>query len=169
MIPEARQASVALYPDGDDVTATRSWGDLFADTLFTYPMRAWARQMANVRSDAYLYWFTWQPPIPDREKYRAFHAAELGYVFGSLDLFGAVPTDADRRFSPKPYRTSGCGSPKLATQTAQERQPGRHTPAANEAYMELGPEISVGTNLRLEQVALIDRVFAERRAANGAR
>ena len=33
------------------------------------------------------------------EKYKSFHGADLGYVFGQLTVFGAKPTDADRAFS----------------------------------------------------------------------
>ena len=92
-------AAEDYYPGGDDAEAEQSWIDLFGDVLFAYPSRNWVRTMENVGSDAYLYWFTWQPPIEKKEEYKAFHAAEIGYVFGNLDLFGAVPVDEDREFS----------------------------------------------------------------------
>jgi len=56
------------------------------------------RGMESVSSSAYLYYFTWEPPVPNTD-YGSFHAGEIPYVFGVLDQFGAVPTDADREFS----------------------------------------------------------------------
>lgn len=154
----------AHYPSADDAEAERSWIDLFGDVLFAYPSRIWVRSMENVTSDAYLYWFTWQPPIERQEEYRAFHAAEIGYVFGDLDLFGAVPTEADHTFSDlmatvwtqfaKTGNPNGEGLPEWPAYTRE-----------NEAYMELGVDAGAKSNLRLEQMALIEQAWAERRAA----
>jgi para-nitrobenzyl esterase len=161
-IPEADDTLELLYPATDAEEAVTSWGHLFADQLFTYPMRAWARSMSSVDSPAYLYWFTWQPPIPEREKYRSFHAAEIAYVFGSLDGFNATPTEADRQFSDtlsdvwvqfaKTGNPNGAGIAEWPAFSA-----------TNEAYMELGPTIRSGENLKLPQMSLIEQAWAERR------
>ena len=153
-----------LYPGSDDAEAERSWIDLFGDVLFAYPSRIWVRSMENVTSDAYLYWFTWQPPVEQQEQFRAFHAAEIGYVFGNVDLFGAVPTDADHAFSDvmatiwtqfaKTGNPNGEGLPEWPAYTRD-----------NEAYMELGVDTGAKSNLRLEQMALIEQAWAQRRAA----
>ncbi len=150
------------YPAGDDQQATASWMDLFGDALFTYPMRAWARAMATVPSDAYLYWFTWAPPIEESERYGAFHAAEIGYVFGNLELFGATPTDADRALSERMAtiwtqfaRTgnpNGEGSPEWPAYTRE-----------NEAYMEFGETVAAKTGLRMARMDLIERAWTMRR------
>ena len=115
-----------------------------------------------MESPAYLYWFTWQPPIPEREKYRSFHAAEIAYVFGSLDGFNATPTEADRQFSDtlsdvwvrfaKTGNPNGAGIAEWPVFSA-----------TNEAYMELGPTIRSGENLKLPQMSLIEQAWAERR------
>ena len=162
-LPEVKDDIAALYPAADDAEAERAWIDLFGDTAFTYPMRVWARSMENVASSAYLYWFTWAPPIP-QENYGAFHAGELGYIFGNVDLFGAVPTDADHAFSDlmasiwtqfaKTGDPNGEGLPAWPAYTAE-----------NEAYLELGPESVSKTHLRMEQMALIERAWTERRSA----
>ena len=89
----------AHYPATDDAQATESWMDLMGDAMFTWPMRAWARAMQTVPSETWLYWFTKEPPVADSDRYGAFHAAEIGYVFGNVDLFGAVPADADHALS----------------------------------------------------------------------
>jgi len=89
----------AHYPATDDAQAMESWMDLLGDAMFTWPMRAWARAMQTVPSETWLYWFTKEPPIAESDRYGAFHAAEIGYVFGNVDLFGAVPADADHALS----------------------------------------------------------------------
>ena len=163
-LPEVADELPAFYPADSDEQASTSFMDLFADVAFTYPMRAWARDMEPMQGDAYLYWFTWAPPIEQQAEYGAFHAAELGYIFGNLDLFGAVPTDADREFSDL--------MASIWTQFAKAGDPnGEGLPAwpayarANEAYMELGVDTGAKSGLRLEQLALIERAWAERRAA----
>ena len=162
-LPEVGDEADDLYPATDDDQATRSWVDLFSDVLFAYPMRAWARGMENVGSDAYLYWFTWAPPVEDADL-GAFHAAEIGYVFGNLDLFGAKPTDADREFSELMIniwtRFAKTGSPNaegLPNWPAYTKE--------NQAYMELGVETGAKSALRVAQMALIERAFATRRGA----
>ena len=145
-------------PAENDEQAVRSWVDLFDDVLFAYPMWEWARSMGNVSSDAYLYWFTWAPPVENSEQYGAFHAAEIGYVFGNLDLFGVVPTDADREF--------GELMANIWTQFAKTGSPnGEGLPEwpvftpTNEAYMELGQDTSAKSGLRIELMALIRKVW----------
>ena len=163
-LPEAIEATAALYPANDKSKADESWGNLFSDVYFAYPMRAWARSMASVKSPAYLYWFTWHPPIENSERYRAFHGAEIGYVFGNLELFGAVPTPADHAFSDKIAsiwaQFAKTGSPNgegLAEWPAYT--------AENEAYMELGRTIEGKSHLRMKQMAMIEKAWTMRRAA----
>lgn len=53
----------ALYPTDDRLTARESYIRFQTDVFFTQPIRRWARLMANVRSEAYLYWWNWQPAV----------------------------------------------------------------------------------------------------------
>ena len=163
-LPEAAEAAADLYPAENDEQAMASWSSLFGDVLFGYPMRAWARGMENVASNAYLYWFTWWPPVENSDQYRAFHAGEIGYVFGNLDLFGAVPTDEDRALSElmssiwtqfaKTGNPNGEGLPEWQAYTA-----------ANEAYMEIGQQTGAKTHLRMAHMALVESAWQQRRAA----
>ena len=150
------------YPAGDDAEATASWMAMYSDAYFAYSMRAWARAMQTVPSDAWLYWFTWAPPIPERERYGAFHAAEIGYVFGNVGLFDAVPTDDDRALSDlmasvwtqfaRTGNPNGEGLPEWPAYTRE-----------NEAYLEFGAETGAGSGLRLAKMAIFERAETLRR------
>ena len=159
---EASEGAREHYPAGDDAEATASWMAMYSDAYFAYSMRAWARTMQTVPSDAWLYWFTQVPPIPERERYGAFHAAEIGYVFGNVDLFDAVPTDADRALSElmatvwtEFARTGNPNAEGLPEWPAYTRE--------NEAYMEFGADTGAKSGLRLEKMDIFERAEALRR------
>ena len=164
-LPEAAGQVAELYPASNEQEAERFWSDFFGDATFGYPIRAWARGMENVTSDAYLYWFTWWPPVADREQLRAFHAAEIGYVFGNLSLFNAAPADEDRDLSDLMARiwvqfakTGNPNGPGLPEWPAYTR--------GNEAYMEIGKDTGAKSHLRMAQMALVERALSERRGFN---
>ena len=165
MLPEAEDRIADVYPADTDDRAMRAWADLFTDLTFTYPQRAWARGMERLPSDAYLYWFTWPPPIPQRETYGSFHGAFQMYLFGNLDAYDAVPADADRRMAAVLARTwvrfARTGNPnggQLPAWPAHVR--------SNEAYLEFGKAIRPGRDLRMRQLELIERAWADRRRVN---
>ena len=166
-LPEVQDELDTHYPATTDVEAMTSWERLFTDVTFTYPMRAWARSMEPLKSPAYLYWFTWHPPVASRETARSFHGAFQMYLFGELESYGAVPTEADRVFASTLAETwvrfARTGDPNAA--------PLPEWPAFtsnNEAYMELGPTFRSGDYLRAPQLELIANAWAERRADNHA-
>ena len=119
-----------------------SWQDLLNDLNFNYPMRAWARGMTNVESDAYLYWFSWRPPIPERRLLRRLSRLLPDVPAGRPGLSG---------------RPDGCRpgvSRRMLAETGPLREDGDPNggplpewPAFNlgdEPYMELGPTLAVG-------------------------
>lgn len=165
MLPEAEGEIADVYPADTDDRAMRAWANLFTDLTFTYPQRAWARSMGRLSSDAYLYWFTWAPPIPGAETYGSFHGATQMYLFGDLRAFDAVPTDADRRMADVLARTwvrfARTGSPNAGELPAWPA----HT-RSNEAYLEFGDPIRTRAGLRVEQLALIEQAWAERWSVN---
>jgi para-nitrobenzyl esterase len=162
-LPENAESAFEAYPASDDAEATESFINASGDVLFAYPMRAWARSMENVTSDAYLYWFTFVPLVENSEQYRAFHAGELGYVLGNLDLFGAKPTDADYEFSDlmasiwtqfaKTGNPNGEGLPQWPAYSSD-----------TEAYMELGVNTGSRAELRIRQMDVIEIAWATRRS-----
>ena len=87
-----------LYPAVEDV-ARDSFIRFNTDAMFTQPMRLWADYMANVSSPAFLYWWDWRPMVEGSDRYGAFHAAEIPYVFGDLSMFDIDVTDGELAFS----------------------------------------------------------------------
>ena len=164
-LPEAGVELATHYPANSDAEAMQSWAELFTDLTFTYPQRAWARSMAALSSPAWLYWFTWRPPVPDAATYGAFHGAFQMYLFNDLEAFNATPTAADRELANTLARTwvrfAKFGDPSggdLAAWPAYTTE--------NEAYMEFGQRIGIGHQLRVPQLAAIEQAWAARRAAN---
>ena len=162
-LPEVLGDLEEFYPTEGDVDIDESWSNMFSDVLFTYPMRVWSRHMEEMESDAYLYWFTWAPPVENSEQYGAFHAGELGYIFGNLDLFGAKPSAKDKEFSEL--------MASIWTQFAKTGNPnGKNLPrwdaysVDNESYMELGVDTGQKSQLRLGEMELIERAWRDRRA-----
>lgn len=71
---------LALYPAND---LRKSTLNAFRDGFVTWGMQSWAMMMAQTNSDAYLYYFTFQPL---GERLGAYHAAEIVYAFNNVKL-----------------------------------------------------------------------------------
>ena len=151
----------ALYPTDSPRAILQSWEEFSNDVNFTYPMRRWARMMRNVSSQTYLYWFNYYPPVLER-KYKAFHGADLPYVFGQLDMFGGKPLeidfiDADTIMSTW-ARFATNGDPNGQNIVGWEA----FTPD-NESYYTLGLDNGPANNLRVERMVLIEKAWNIRR------
>ena len=67
--------------------------------MFTAQMHKWGNLMSTVSSPAFLYLWEWHPSINGSKEYRAFHAAEVPYVFGQFDMFDLDQNEEDLEFS----------------------------------------------------------------------
>lgn len=65
------------------------------DRWFTLGMRTWAQLNSAHGNGSYLYFFAKVPPRRGHEFFKAFHAAEIAYVFGNLLSDQAAYTEAD--------------------------------------------------------------------------
>lgn len=101
---DAADRYLSLYPAGSDVEAGRSFSDAFADRL------AWgAHTLARLHTghdagihtgnDVYAYIFSRIPPGRDPDRYRAYHSAELVYVFDALNAVNRPWTSVDRQLA----------------------------------------------------------------------
>src|SRR5882724_143524 len=88
-----------LYPVSSDEQAAEAHYNSTRDQGMAWQMRTWVRnQGKSGKAPAYLYHFTRIPPGPTADKYRAYHAAEIQYVFANLRP-GRPWEDADRKLA----------------------------------------------------------------------
>jgi para-nitrobenzyl esterase len=73
-----------VYRASNDDEAQQAYFDSYTQRTFGWEMRTWADLMSTVNSPAYLYYFTRTAPAEDSDQVRAFHAAEIVYVFNNL-------------------------------------------------------------------------------------
>jgi para-nitrobenzyl esterase len=85
-----------LYPASSDQEAVASFYASFRNNM-AWGMHTWARmQTKSGHHPAYRYYFTRRPPGPLSQQQRAYHAAEIAYVF--QNFLGQRPwEDADRK------------------------------------------------------------------------
>ena len=137
---------------------------LIHDMFFAGPVRAHLRAHAQVTSSAWLYHFAQVPPTAGGANWGSHHAAELPYVFGTMNA--PTPwTDADR----------GLSETMMAywTQFAATGNPNRDGlppwPAfevSTDEHLTLAETVVSGIGLHREGAALFDAFEATRRAAN---
>ncbi len=90
---------LALYPANTDEQARESFLDSFGVSAFGQGARRWVRAMERVQSPAWSYYFERVPPGNQAERYGAYHAAEIAYVFGTLDSQERPWQERDRQLS----------------------------------------------------------------------
>jgi para-nitrobenzyl esterase len=84
-----------LYPASSDEQAAEAHYTSTRDQGMGWEMRTWVR---SGKAPAYLYFFTRVPPGPNADRYRAYHASEIQYVFGNLNARRPWE-DTDRKVS----------------------------------------------------------------------
>ena len=88
-----------LYAASSDAQAAESHYNSFRDQGMGWEMRTWVRaQTKSGKAPAYLYYFTRIPPWAESSRYRAYHAAEIQYVFANLRP-NRPWEDADRKLA----------------------------------------------------------------------
>lgn len=103
---EAANTMLAYYPAGDDAEAASSSQRAFSDGT-SWHMRLYAGYQAALGQQAWVYYFTQQPPVdPGVTDLGAAHSAEIPYVFDNLAQLRLYPDS---------------GSPTLAAASADER------------------------------------------------
>ena len=163
-LPEVGEQVYEHYPDSTPARARQSYIDFQTDFLFTQPTRVWADMMARINSDVYLYWWNWHPSIQGDTGLKAFHAAEIPYVFGNLGsfIFNIDDLPEDRRFSTLMMQ--------IWTNFAKTGDPSVEGliewpvySADNPEMLVLGPRIYRVEGLRAAEVKLITDAYEARR------
>ncbi len=154
-----------IYPVTSDSDVRGAFLHSFRDEWFTWEMRTWARLMQKSNAKTYLYYFSHVPPRPDREKYGAYHAAEIVYVFDNLSKTSWTNEPADRSLA---EAMSGCWVRFAATGDPNGGNlPG--WPAYNqdkEPYLEFGERTQQRSGLLKAECDFFDAYVAAKRAEN---
>jgi len=131
---------------------------------FVAPARFLARSMEPMKSKAYLYHFTRVPPIESARKLGAFHALEIGYVFGTIEKRPEIE-EKDRALSramraawARIAATGDPNGPGLPPWPAYRKEADQH--------MEFGDEAQAKSGLWKEACDLFDRIAARRQVAD---
>ena len=151
----------AAYPVKSDADIADAMLALGRDRTFTLEMRTWARMVTAAGRKAFLYQFTHVPPSPRASEWGAYHAAELGYVFGNLRGRGFTYTDVDRRLSDQMmqywvnFATNGDPNGKAVPSWTPYDE-------ANEPYMDLGDTLQMKAHLLKPQLDALERAQGQR-------
>jgi para-nitrobenzyl esterase len=149
-----------LYPNGDAGVIWNSYLKSRGQARFAWMMNTWARMMGTVSSNAWLYHFTHVPPIPGADRYGAYHAGEILYVFDNL-RFGSFTEvrESDRELAEVMSRywvnfavTGDPNGEGLPTWTPFDEDEG--------AYMEMAAEPALGHHLLADELRFFDRFNA---------
>jgi len=158
ILPNVDKKIFEYYPTTNEAVAKDSWVSFNTDAMFTAPMQDWGNLMSTVDSPAYLYLWDHHPKVNGTKEFKAFHAAEVPYVFGGMDMFDIDLTEQDRDFSNTMMdiwtNFAKTGNPSL---------PGNFEwpefESSDQKYISLGLVIEEKQNLRSEKVALINDAF----------
>ena len=127
-------------------------------------MRVWADIMARIKGDIYLYWWNWHPSIQGDTRLKAFHTAEIPYVFGNLGsfIFKIDDLPEDRRSSTLMMQIwtnfAKTGDPSVEGLIEWPAYS-----ADNPEMLVLGPRIYRVEGLRAAEVKLITDAYEDRR------
>ena len=152
-----------LYPAGSDEQAAESHYRSFTDGSMGWEMRTWVRaQTKSGKSPAYLYYFSRIPPWEQSSRYRAYHAAEIQYVFANLRP-GRPWEDADRKLADEMssywVNFAATGNPNGKGLAKWPVYDAKSNPA-----MEFGNQVKVQENINKTALDFFDRVFASEQA-----
>lgn len=136
-----------VYNVTDDASAASAFLQIGADTAFALGMRQWARFADSHGTASWLYYFTHSPPGPYRDILKAYHAAEIAYVFDNSRPNDRTPydeTDTELAQQMSQYWIN------FAT-TGNPNGPGlvvwpEYTTEA-EGYLDISPNIKAGQHL----------------------
>ena len=162
MLPNVDKKIFEYYPTTNEAVAKDSWVSFTTDAIFTAPMQDWGNLMSTVDSPAYLYLWDHHPKVNGTKEFKAFHAAEVPYVFGGMDMFDIDLTEQDWEFSNTMMdiwtNFAKTGNPSL---------PGSFEwpefESSDQKYISLGVVIEEKQYLRSNKVALINEAYERSR------
>jgi len=165
----------AAYADDIESSPLDARKIITGDNGFILSSRLWGGLVEGRGDDAYVYYFTRQPPVfrlyvPEMADFGdggqrtlgAYHSGELAYVFNSLDIVGLGWDDADRELSDtiagywvnfaRNGNPNGPGLPEWPSYDAQ-----------SDTVQILDAEVRSAVHPRREELDRMERLFLESR------
>ena len=102
------------------------------------------------------------PTVNSSKKFKAFHAAEVPYVFGRFDMFGIEATEEDYVFS-NTMMDMWTNFAKTGNPSIKDSITWPEYESSNQVYMLMGESISIDKNLRSKKVSLINEAYDKAR------
>ncbi len=148
------ESFVDAYPVSEEAEIFDAFMRSRGDALFGIQMRTWARASRAAGQDAWLYYFTHEPPGPAKDYLKSYHAAEIVYAFGNVGPGAREAADRRLARTMSSYWVNFAASgdpngPGLPPWPAYKRDA--------ETYLVLGPTIKTGAGLRAAQLDFWDR------------
>ncbi|MEO7965239.1 MAG: carboxylesterase family protein [Gemmatimonadaceae bacterium] len=143
---------LAIYPVTEDGAVEDATLHLMTDLFMTCPVRIAARAMQKAGRPTYRYYFT--RVMPGGEKLGAYHASEIGYVFGvKLPWLPTSPADDRLSATMMGYwtRFAATGNPNGAGAPAWPAYDG-----ASDPYLELGDVVAAHSDLKKDACDAMD-------------
>src|SRR6476646_5183833 len=163
--PQA-DALLKIYPAGSDEQAVSSFYSAYRDQVFGWEMRTWARTATKSgHQPAYLYYFSRRPPGPQSGRLRAFHGAEIAYVFGTF-VWPFPWEDTDKKLSDAItsywVNFAASGNPNGGSLTKWPAYTEK-----DDQVLEFGDQIAVRSEVNKAGLDFFDAYYQTVRANNG--
>jgi para-nitrobenzyl esterase len=145
-----------MFPAGTDAQVPATISNLMTQMDFASFPRFIAGSVAKTKAKVYLYQFSRVPPTQEGTQLGAYHASELPYVFGNLDMSqGYNQTDQDLSKAIMGYWTSfaKAGDPNGGGQTEWPSY------GPGDQNLELGDQITTNSGLYRAQIDLAERIY----------
>ena len=158
ILPSVDKRIFDLYPTYNEEISKVSWVDFTTDSMFTAQMQKWGTLMSSVDSNTYLYFWNWHPTINGSKNLKAFHAAEVPYVFGQFDMFNMDVSSDDNIFS-ELMMTIWTNFAKYGDPSIKGQLDWPEFNSSSEFYVVLDSEVEIKKSLRKEKLTLINEAY----------
>jgi para-nitrobenzyl esterase len=158
---------LAQYPAASDGEVSKALSSFIGDAYFIAPTRVFVRSRANLRSKTFVYHFTRVSPGAKLLGLGAHHAAELRYVFETLDAAGGLGLDKKDRTLSKTIAAAWIRFAKTGDPNGEGLPAWPAYATTKDEHLELGDEIRVGSGLRREACDLLATVWGQLRPPSG--
>jgi para-nitrobenzyl esterase len=150
---------LAMYPVKEPGDIRKALSDTIGDLGFIAGAHHFVKEMATVKSKAFLYYFSMKPQGP-LERLGAFHGSEIPYVFDNLEK-GRVAPDEEHLKLAKIMSAYWVQFAKTGDPNREGLPKWPGFGAKTNQYLELGKKVTTKRDLRQEACDLFEKMLSE--------